>query len=183
MKISLLPAIVGVTVMTGAPAYAACLSDITKFQDSMEASWQSANYETPNEQEREETGPAQQRQEAADQAGDQSLEGRTSEARPRTTEDARKEDEKNQAKAESEAVQETTEEVVGSGKTITEHGGTTTYAAGGPAQPTENWFGKPPRRAEILAKLEEAREYADAGDETACNEALGAAQKLAGEEG
>lgn len=188
MKISLLPAVVGLTVVTGAPAYAACLSDVTKFQDRMEAYWQSANYQASEPQEPEESGADQQRQEASDDnAADKSIAERTgATTEPRTTEDARKEEEEKQARADPNAAEKATEtvteEVVETGKTIKEDGGTTTYAAGGPAEPTENWFGKPPRQGEIVSKLDEAREYANAGDENACNEALGAAQKLADED-
>lgn len=191
MKISLLPAIVGLTVAAGAPAYAACLTDVTKFQDGIEAEWQSANYQptagqkaTEQKQSAEKTEPAEQQQAAKeDQATDKSLENRTSETGPKTTEDAKEAVEEEQAKADPEAVEEATEtvkeELAENNTTIKEDGGTTTYVEGGPAQPTENWFGKPPRQGAVLAKLDEARGFAEAGDEAACDEALTAAQKLA----
>lgn len=183
MKSILVPAAAGLALAAALPAHAACLSDVTKFEERMEAYWQSTNYEPTDEAS---NGSKQQRLSNEDEATSESPEGRTSETAPATTEDAKKADDEKQARANPEAAEEATDtmrkDMVENGMRIKEEGGTTTYAAGGPALPTENWFGDPPRRAQVVEKLEEAREFAEAGDEQACVETLTDAQKLASDE-
>lgn len=70
---------------------------------------------------------------------------------------------------EEEVVQK---EMVEKGDSVQENGGETVYADGGPATPVENWFVPEENKVVVLTHLDTAKKAHEAGDESACIEAI-----------
>lgn len=71
------------------------------------------------------------------------------------------------------------EEMVEKGEAVKEGGGETVHAAGGPAEPRENWFTSGSEElGAVLTHLDAAREAQSSGDEKACIEEMQQAEKL-----
>ncbi len=92
-------------------------------------------------------------------------------AAPQTGQDA-----SDAARSEEQVVQK---EMVENGEAVQEHGGETVHAAGGPAEPRENWFTSgSDELGVVLTHLDAARDARGSGDEQACIEQVQQAEEL-----